>query len=85
MYILLTTQPTFCHPHRHTWLADGLILINEALNTTVGRRDKEADCASHGQYQGSQHKWIGYWPPEWKPCHDLQVGLLRLLKSEGLL
>jgi hypothetical protein len=21
----------------------------------------------------------------WEPCHDLQVGLLRLLKPEGLL
>lgn len=26
-YILFTKQSAFCHPHRHTRLADGLILI----------------------------------------------------------
>ena len=34
---MLTTRPTFCHPYRRNRLADGLILINEAVNATVGR------------------------------------------------
>jgi hypothetical protein len=33
---LRTTQPIFCDPYRRNRLADGLILINEAANATVG-------------------------------------------------